>query len=326
MKKILNYIVISILSAGLGGVVTYLVLNRNINLDNIYNSVVYVESVYQDTVNSGSGFVYKVDNDKNYIITSYHVIQGYLDIYVYNNNKEKQKADIVVYDDYTDIAVLSIEDTLGLKEISIGNSDKVRISDEIYVVGTPLNIDYINTISDGIITFNNRKIVVSNDDEKRTFNTIQVDAKVDNGNSGGPLLDENGKVIGMMFTKEDNVDGISFALPINLVMDIVAKLEKKELKKTTLGANMCNSTNTQILSEYKIDTPNINGVVVLDVKKSYPLYNAGLKKGDVITSFNNKKISNVIELREELYRINNYEIVNLEYYSNGKYYKVKIKL
>lgn len=200
----------------------YLILNKTINLDSIYNSVVYIESINEDTIKNGSGFVYKVDNNKNYIITSYHVIKGYEDIYVYNNEKQKQKASIVNYDEYADIAILSIENVLTLKDISIGDSNKVNIGDEIYVIGTPLSIDYINTISKGIVTYTNRKLIVGSDYK---FNTIQVDAKVDNGNSGGPLLNSSGEVIGMMFIKEESVDGISFALPINFVMDIVEKLE-----------------------------------------------------------------------------------------------------
>ena len=325
VKKVLIYVIIIILSFGLGSLITYLILNKSINYEGIYDSVVYIESIDEDTIKSGSGFVYKIYGDKTYIITSYHVIEGYTDINVYNNKKKSQRADIIDYDENSDIAILSIDNDLGLKEIDISNSDKVDIGDEIYVVGTPLNIDYINTISKGIITFVNREITIDTNDGYRNFKTIQVDAKVDNGNSGGPLLNNKGEVIGMMSMKEYNLDGISFAIPINIVIDVVKKLESSKLDRPNLGAVICNTTNKELLIEYQLEIIDITGVVVLDIKESYPLQKSGLKKGDIITKFNNEEITNINELKNKLYKTKKGYTVIIEYYRQGENYKVNIK-
>ena len=294
MKKIIYFIGV-ILLAILCSLLTVLIFNKNNSLNNIYDSVVYVESIDEETIKSGSGFVYKVEDNKNYIVTSYHVIEGYNDIYVYNNDKEKIKANILNYDEYTDIAILTIEDSLRLKELSIGNSDSINTNDKIYVVGTPIDIKNINTINEGIISFIDKEITIITTHGSSNLEAIEVSVEVDYGNSGGPLLNKTGKAIGMMFIKEGDKD-IGYALPINFVMDIVEKLENNELNRPNLGAVMCNTTNSDLLNEYGINVDDVKGVVILTLKERYSLDNAGLKKGDIITRLDEKEIINVIEM------------------------------
>ena len=193
--------------------------------NNVYNSVIYIEASNNEIINSGSGFVYKVSNKKNYIITSYHVVENFKNIYVYNTDKKKEKANIVNYDKDNDIAILSINDNLELKEISVGNSDKVKVGQDVFVFGTPINIDYISTLSKGSISYINRKLKLKTNYGINSFSAIQIDATIEEGNSGGPVLNKSGKVIGMMFVKESNIEGIGFALPINFVIEIVKGLE-----------------------------------------------------------------------------------------------------
>ena len=195
MKKYISIIVILLL---LSSLIACLVFSYS-NLNGVKDSVVYIESIDAETIKSGSGFVYRVKNNKNYIVTSYHVIQGYTDIYVYNNNKEKVEASILNYDEYTDIAILAIENSLGLKESVIGNSDNVSENDEVYAVGTPLDINNINTVSYGVILSNKSYITLSTSIGSRNIEVIEVDTLVDSGNSGGPLLNKSDEVIGMMF-------------------------------------------------------------------------------------------------------------------------------
>lgn len=323
MKKILFYLCIVILI--LGSLITVIIFNNN-KLDFANKSVVYIESINEDVIKSGSGFVYKVEDNKNYIVTSYHVIEDYTNVYVYNSDKKKVSASVLNYDEYTDIAVLVIEDNLDLKEINIGNSNSINREDEIYVVGTPLNIENINTVTEGKITVQNKEITINTTHGSSNLDAIEVSAEVDYGNSGGPLLNKNNEVIGVMFVKEESVNGLSYALPINYVMDIVEKLENNELKRPNLGAVMCNTTNTKILNEYGVSVDDIVGVVILNLNKSYILDSAGLQKGDIITKFDNIEISNVNELREELYKKTVGDVVGIEYYRNGMYYEVNIQL
>ena len=224
MKKTYIYVIIVIFICISSFIIDTVINNNRIN--SIYESLVYIESTDEETIKSGSGFVYKTENNKNYIITSYHVIEGYNDIYVYNTNKKKEQASIINYDKKNDIAIIAINNNLELKKITLGNSDKVKLGDDIFVFGTPLNIDYISTLSKGNISYIDRKITIKTSNEINNFSVIQIDSRIEEGNSGGPVINKSGKVIGMMFVKEANVSGIGFALPINFVMNIVEKLEK----------------------------------------------------------------------------------------------------
>ena len=121
---------------------------------------------------------------------------------------------------------------LNLKDVTIGNVKKIKVGEEIYVIGTPLDIKYIATMSKGIISFIDREIVINVANEKKQYKTFQVSAFTDPGYSGGPVLDKKGKIIGMMFVKEENAEGISFALPIDYIIEIVDKMYKdNKIKK-----------------------------------------------------------------------------------------------
>lgn len=319
MKNILIYVSVVLLI--LGSLITVLIFNKK----DINDSVVYIESIDDETIKSGSGFVYKIEDGKNYIITSYHVIEGYNDIYVYNSGKEKIKANILNYDEYTDIAILTVENKLGLNKIDIGNSNKVSIDDQVIAVGTPNNIENINTISKGKISELDKKITFETMHGSSNLSAIEVNIDVTYGNSGGPLLNNKNEVIGMVFIKEEN-QHTAYALPINFVMELVGKLENHELNRPNLGAVMCNATNTELLNEYEIEIKDIDGVVILDLNENGLLHKEGLQIGDVITEFNGNVISNVNNLREELYKNQIGNKVWLEYYRNGVYYKVDIEL
>ena len=319
MKKRLVYIGVILLI--LGSIITVLIFNKS----DINDSIVYIECIDEETIRSGSGFAYKVEDNKGYIITSYHVVEGYNDIYVYNSGKEKIKANILNYDEYTDIAILTVENKLGLNKIDIGNSNKVSIDDQVIAVGTPNNIENINTISKGKISELDKKITFETMHGSSNLSAIEVNIDVTYGNSGGPLLNNKNEVIGMVFIKEEN-QHTAYALPINFVMKLVGKLENHELNRPNLGAVMCNTTNTELLNEYEIEIKDIDGVVILDLNENGLLHKEGLQIGDVITEFNGNVISNVNNLREELYKNQIGNKVWLEYYRNGVYYKVDIEL
>lgn len=319
MKKILIYISIVLLI--LGSFIAVLIFNKN----DINNSVVYIESIDEISVTSGTGFVYKVKDNKNYIVTSYHVVEGYNEIYVYNSDKKKTKAIILNYDEYTDIAVLKIQDKLNLKEIGIEDSDKVNAHDKVKAIGNSLGLENINNISHGKIINNKKEVTIETARGFSDLNTIEINIDVSYGNSGGPLLNKNNKVIGMMFVKEENKN-IAYALPINFVMDMVRKLENNELQRPNLGAVMCNHTNTKLLNEYDISIENIKGVVLLELNKSGVLNKSGLQKGDVITEFNGIAISNVNQLRKELYKKEKGNVVQITYNRADVYHKINVEL
>ena len=300
---------------------TFILFNKNDNFE-VDNYSVYIECTNEESISSGSGFVYKEIGGKNYIITNYHVIEDYTEIYVYNSNKEKLKASVLKKDEYTDIALLLIDDELGLDSANIGDSDKINIGDQIYAVGTN-DISDISTVSSGYITELGKKITIDTTHGNSEFSTIEMSAKVESGNSGGPLLNSNGEVIGVVFVKDESTNNVAYALPINYVMNTVEQLENNEINRPSLGAIMTNTTNIELMNEYGINQTDISGVVLLKV---YDEYDYGFQKGDIITKFNNKNISNVNELRSELYKYNQGNNVKIEYYRGGMSYNINIIL
>ena len=291
-------------------------LNKK-NVSDIYNYLVYIESRDDDTITSGSGFVYKTYNGENYILTNYHVVEGYFDIYVYNKKEERIKAKLVNYDENNDIAILAISDKLGLEAVNIGNSDNIYKGDKVFVVGNPLNIKNIGTITKGkILDFIEFENIFD-------FTAIEVSAHTEFGNSGGPLLDEKGNLIGMMFLKDSKDSDISYAIPINFIMDFVNLNDNTDI--FSLGAIMASTSNNEILNEYEINNFNIEGVVLIKLDNNGILSKNKFRKVDIITSFNGRVINNITDLKEELYKYKKGDNINITYYREGVYNNITIK-
>lgn len=226
MKNILCYLCACFLSLILGSVFTYYLMNKEVDLSNISNSLIYVEAIDDISINKGSGFVYKISKNKTYVITSYHIIEGYDNISVYDSNMNKVAANVVGYDEITDVALLEISNNLDLTESKIGNSKNLKVGNQIYVAGTPLNSNYLSTINSGIISYVDREINISTQNSISSVNVLQIDSPINPGNSGGPLLNSKGEVIGMVFIQEADLNDIGFALHIDKVVDIVEKIIK----------------------------------------------------------------------------------------------------
>ena len=288
------------------------------NKKQINNSVVYIESISVDSVIKGSGFVYKIEDEKVYIITCNHVIEDSEDIYVYNQNKDKIKAKVLAHDEYTDIALIQINNEFNLKPVNLGNSDLVKINDDVYAIGTPVGIKNINTISNGSVLLKEKEVAFSTKQGISELKAIELSVSTQPGNSGGPLFNDQNEVIGMMILKEDNLKKISYALPINYFIKIINKMENNELLRPNLGAVMCNTTNTELLSKYGISTYNQFGIVLLELDEKGLLYNNEFQCGDIIQSFNNKVIENIQDLQNELLEIEYGKNVEISYYRNGK--------
>jgi len=226
MKKVLSYLIVGLLSLILGSIFTYYLMNKEVDLSSVSNSLVYIEAGDEASINKGSGFVYKIEEDKIYIITSYHIIKGFKNISVYDNNKNKVSANTIGYDESTDVALLEISNNLNLIESKIGNSKNLRLGNKVYVAGTPLNSNYLSTITSGIVSYMDREINISTSNGISNVNVLQIDSPINPGNSGGPLLNDKGEVIGMVFIQEADLNDVGFALPIEKVIEIVKILIK----------------------------------------------------------------------------------------------------
>ena len=299
------------------------------SINKVYNSAVYIESYNgSKTIGSGSGFVYKTDDNYGYILTNQHVINDSNKIEVINIEGKVSTAKLLGEDEYSDIAVLRISKDDVLQVAELGKSEDSELGDTIFTVGSPLGKDYIGTVTKGIISGKNRSVVTNT---QYVMEVIQLDAALNPGNSGGPLVNINGQVIGINALKlvESEVEGMGFAIPIEIVNTIAEKLEKGEkVERPVLGVSMLEVSNTYQLYKYGItlDKSIDEGVVVVEVAKDTPAYTAGLKKGDVILAINDKKVEDIAYFRAELYKYSVGDVITIKYYRDNAIKTVKVKL
>ncbi|ASA24959.1 S1C family serine protease [Paenibacillus donghaensis] len=283
----------------------------------------------------GSGVIYKKDNKKAYIITNNHVIDGSGDLEVVTVDGVTRKAELVGTDKVSDIAVLSI-DVKGINMVAqIGDSSKLRLGETVIAIGNPLGLG--DTLTSGIVSYTERTIPVSlNQDGVYDWEqeVIQTDAAINEGNSGGALVDLNGKVIGIntMKISDTGVEGLGFAIPANHVMDIADELSAKgKIARSYLGVYSIDLNNPYVplaedqRKELNLPTSVTDGVVVLDAVG--PGKEAGLQLNDVITKFDNQPIHSTLQLRKYLYdKTKIGDELKITFYRNGEVKQVTVKL
>ena len=234
----------------------------------------------------GSGFII---DEKGILVTNNHVIEGAEDIVVQVNGEKKFKAKVIGADPLSDIAVLKIESKEKFLPVRFGDSDKARIGDWVIAIGNPFGLG--GTVTSGIISARNRSIGLS-----RYEDYIQTDASINSGNSGGPLFDMNGNVIGIntaILGRSGNV-GIGFSIPSNSAKIVIDQLiEFGETKRGWLGVRIQDVTK-EIAEVEKLDEPR--GALVASVAPNSPSEKAGVKSGDIILEFNGEKINQMKEL------------------------------
>ena len=234
----------------------------------------------------GSGFII---DEKGIIVTNNHVIQDAEDIIVRVNGDEEYKAKVIGADPLSDIAVLQLETKKKFTPVQFGNSDKARIGDWVIAIGNPFGLG--GTVTSGIISARNRSIGLS-----RYEDYIQTDASINSGNSGGPLFDMNGDVIGIntAILGRNGSIGIGFSIPSNSAKIVIDQLiEFGETKRGWLGVRIQDVTQ-EIADVEKLDEPR--GALVASVAENSPSEKGGIKAGDIILEFNGVKIDQMKEL------------------------------
>ena len=236
----------------------------------------------------GSGFI--IDK-KGLIVTNNHVIYGAEDIVVTVNGTTEYKAKVIGKDPYMDLAVLEIESDESFKPVSFGDSDKARVGDWVIAIGNPFGFG--GTVTSGIISSRNRDIGLTRYDD-----FIQTDASINQGNSGGPLFDLNGKVIGIntaiIAPGQSGSIGIGFAIPANPASKVIKQLIKfGETKRGWLGVRIQEVTK-EIADVEKLEKPE--GALVASVSENSPADKAGIKAGDIILEFDGKKVDTMRKL------------------------------
>ena len=230
----------------------------------------------------GSGFI--IDS-KGIVVTNNHVIQGAEDIVVSVNGSKEYKAKVIGKDPYMDLAVLQIESDEKFIPVSFGDSDKARVGDWVIAIGNPYGFG--GTVTTGIISSRNRDIGLTRYDD-----FIQTDASINRGNSGGPLFDLNGKVVGIntaiIAPGRSGSIGIGFAIPSNSASKVIEQLiEFGETKRGWLGVRIQVVTE-EIAEVEKLEKPE--GALVANVSEGSPAAKGGIKPGDIILEFDGKKV------------------------------------
>jgi serine protease Do len=247
------------------------------------------EGIVDEDSNIGTGFVVK---ENGIIVTNQHVVSDTTESYkVVTNDGTEYDVIEIVRDDTNDIAVLKIE-AEGLNPVDLGDSDILAVGQSVIAIGTPLG-EYAGTVTSGIISGLDRSVSTSSDwfgvTSKTYENVIQTDAAVNPGNSGGPLINSAGEVIGINFATTSGADNISFALPINKVKERVEEyITYGKFIKPYLGVSY------QIISAYQALYYNnvVAGALVADIDPLGPAYEAGIRRGDIITYFDDAEVEN----------------------------------
>ena len=234
----------------------------------------------------GSGFII---DEKGVVITNNHVIQGAEDVFVRVNGEKNLRAKVIGADPGMDLAVLQIESDQKFTPVKFGDSDTARIGDWVIAIGNPFGLG--GTVTAGIVSARNRSIGLS-----RYEDYIQTDASINQGNSGGPLFNMNGDVVGIntAILGQSGSIGIGFAIPSNSAQKVINQLiEFGETKRGWLGVRI-QSVTKDIADVEKLDEPR--GALVASVAENSPSDKGGIKAGDIILEFDGKKIDEMSEL------------------------------
>lgn len=289
MKKLISYILITLLIISS----VFLLFKKN----NDY--IVYIENDTDNYIMSGNGIVYKYIDNKYFIVTNYHIVANSKKIYVLSKQNKKSMAKLEKYDDYTDIAILSVEGNYGVA--NLGNCD-YDTNDKVKIKGHSIN-------KSGYILSRLEHIDVPNTYGNSVYDAIKIKYNINYGDSGSAVLDKNNNVIGLLSVMDEETKE-GYAIPICDAMNIVDLLEKNKLNRPNLNAQFTNNNSS------------IEGVLVSNIYDNSILHELKLQKNDVITKINNVSVENVSDFRNELYKISNGDNISFSYYRNGTYYEV----
>jgi serine protease Do len=267
----------------------------------------------------GSAFVY---DPNGLIITNNHVIEGASEIYVVFGRKRQVKATIVGRDPRTDVAVIRVEEK-NLPFLPLGDSEAMRVGDWVVAIGNPFGLSH--TVSAGIISAKGRTIAdVKGLDEAGYYDFLQTDASINPGNSGGPLLDMAGRVVGMNTAIRRSANNIGFAIPINMVKELLPRLlADGSIKRSAIGV-VVGPLMPEDRERLKLNDES--GVLVTVVVPGGPAEKAGLMVDDVILSFQGEALPSPDRLRWVASLAGVGKTVTLRVARGGRMFDLQVKL
>jgi S1-C subfamily serine protease len=360
-KAFFGYVAVALVAALIGGLSGgYLVTSRinipsnepsaltaqnvNINLtDDVYFAVAVAEKAQKTVVgitteivqqyntffgpqtqrgqSMGSGFI--IDSN-GYIVTNSHVIGDgkYEKITVSLIDGSTEVGEVLWYDTTLDLAIVKINRT-GLPTVEFGDSDELKVGEPAVAIGNPMTLDLERTVTQGIISGLNRSVAFENGTVIEPL--IQTDASINSGNSGGPLFNAQGQVIGINTAKMSTAEGLGFSIPINTAKPIVDQI-LKDGKLSTVYVGVKGVDVETYETALGIDVAAEYGVVIIETTNNSPAAEAGLKPGDVITAIDGDKIKSMSDLKRNLYEYKENDNAEITIMRNGQEQKVTMTL
>ncbi|MGE5496248.1 MAG: S1C family serine protease [Burkholderiales bacterium] len=284
-----------------------------------------VESVWgfwQDREVEGVGTGIIVSSD-GLILTNQHVVSSNpKSITVTLLDGSEHSARVLFSDETMDLAVIKIDAT-GLKAARLGNSDAVAVGETAIAIGNPLGLNYQRSVTAGIVSALGRSILISR--TQIAQNLIQTDAAINSGNSGGPLLNSAGEVIGINSYKLKSGEGMGFAIPVNVVTPVIEQiLNTGSFSEAKLGVSVIDK---ELLNYYENSGITLDsGLYVYDVDALSDAYAKGLRAGDVITSVGGVEVNTLFDLKKQLYSLKPGDIVSIKLLRNGSETELSVML
>ncbi len=271
---------------------------------------------------AGSGVIISKDG---YIVTNNHVVRDANEITVKLNDNREFAARIIGLDETTDLALIKV-DAKDLPAIVIGNSDDLKLGQWVLAVGNPFNLT--STVTAGIVSAKARSLGANGIES-----FIQTDAAINQGNSGGALVNEKGELVGinaMLYSQTGSYSGYGFAIPTTIMNKVVADLKEFGVVQRALlgvsGTDVTNYIDSEKAKDNEVDLGTVTGVYVSEVQEGSAAEEAGLKKGDVVTKVNGKKVSKMAEMQEVLSQYRPGDKASVTYMRDKKEYTKTVTL
>lgn len=265
-------------------------------------------------------------SDDGYIITNHHVIgarPARVEVTLYNGETLEGKT--VWSDSALDLAVVKI-DGKGYSFSDLGDAKTLRVGESVAAIGNPLSMQFERTVTAGIVSALGRSISVENDEGKSFYmeDLIQTDASINPGNSGGPLLDSEGRVVGINTVKVSTAEGMGFAVPVNVCVPVIERLRSVgQFNTPYLGLYAYTPAAARYLGQ---DRDIKHGLFVAKLDPGGPSFASGIRYGDIITAVGDTAVNSMLQLREELYKRQSGETVTIEFVRDGSTRRIAVML
>ena len=290
-------------------------------LKNTGNSILSKSN--ENQLGLGTGIIV---SSKGYILSNQHLTgEKYSKCYVTLEDGRNFEGTVVWSDVDLDLSIVKIS-AKDLPAVTLADSNSIRVGESVYAIGNPIGFEFRRTVTSGIISAKNRTIKLEEENNLSYMtDLIQTDATINPGNSGGPLIYPNGEVIGINTVKISTAEGIGFAVPINVVKQVIKSFDQTDkFEEATIGIF---AYDKEVIPYLTSQDPNFNkGIYVASIIPNGPASNTELKEGDIITSFDGIEINTMNELREYIYSKTPGDEVTLKIQRGKINREIKIKL